>query len=225
MKHTLNLLLLLITINTRAQTTERIQINVGNFMVPQKEGIKHFFYPFIRNIGGSYIHQFDSRFSLRASYNQWFRLLNIGLPVKIHLNGYYEPFKQPQDLRIGDIDRHFNYGAIDLEIIYQLLPIKRHELYTGVGISYTWGKYSKYTSIYNHPGYPDWVASLTTTKHYDLGLIAELGYNYMIFKNRVNIGISETVKGYTSLPFQFYTNVNLGYNFNWGMKKKTAQKK
>jgi hypothetical protein len=216
--------LLLFTTTGRTQTTERLQINVGNFVVLQREPVQDFIYPFIRQIGGSYTHRINSTLALRASYSRWFQLDEIG-GNPFGYNAYYEPFKQSEDIRLGDIDAHYDYQSIDLAATYQLLQTKRHELYAGAGISYTWGVYTEYTGIYNEPGYPDWLFRLADRKHRDMGLITEIGYNYMLFKKRINVGVSETVKGYTSLPFQFYTNINMGYNFNWGMKKKTGHKK
>ena len=53
-----------------------------------------------------------------------------------------------------------------------------------------------------------------TEKRSYLGGLAQAGYNYFLFKKRINIGASLAVRFYPTLPVQYYTNVNLGYRFN-----------
>jgi hypothetical protein len=81
------------------------------------------------------------------------------------------------------------------------------------GISYIWGKRTKYT------GY--------LPNEYDyrkIGMLAEAGYNYNFCHHRLNIGLSETMKAHNGVPVILYTNLNIGYNFNWKNKKSAPAK-
>ena len=179
---------------------------------------------FVRQVGISYAHQVKDRLSARVSYMEWFNIQNIGTGSRI--DGYINPRKKSMDIRLGDIQSRGAYRSIDLAVVYQLLQVKKHELYVGGGISYTWGWYSAYTRAdYDRLSPHEGVFELAYRKHRDLGLLTEVGYNYMIGKkSRINIGLSETVRVYTTMPFVLYTNLNIGYNFNWKAQKNAAAK-
>jgi hypothetical protein len=132
-------------------------------------------------------------------------------------NGYYNQLDLPY--AIGDVLNRYDYNMIDFAAIYRKTIAKKHELYAAAGLSYAWGKYIEITNRHNEPGYPDWIFESESRNAKHLGLIAELGYTYLL-TNRINMGVSESIRAYNALPIQLYLNVNLVYSFNWGASKK-----
>jgi hypothetical protein len=192
--------------------TARLQLNMGNFTVPYNLD-KNIFNGFFNQAGISYSHQLTGQFSIKASYNKWM-LLSIRYPI--YAIGYAERLKQPF-YEVGQILGRSGHNMIDVSGTYQHKLNHKHALWAGLGVSYTWGKYSEITKIYNGGWGRELRIEQKKSKH--IGLMAELGYNYFMLNNRINIGASESVRAYPNMPLQLYFNLNLGYNFSWKKPK------
>ena len=218
MKRKLILLVLLSIANNVFAQSERLQYNTGNFHVT-KAAYNVLFKPFVRQVGLSYEHKLNSAFSMRAGYIRWFTLNQFSSFRPTHGNGYTEYYNPYSDYAVGEVSNRFNYQMLELSGIYQNKFCKRHSFFGAIGISYSCGKYDELISAYRAPGYSDWLLEYETKKGQHLGLVGELGYNYFLCDNRINIGVSEAVRVYPNLPAQLYLNINIGYNFNWTKKK------
>lgn len=216
MKHFMKIAMAVLLLSkTVAAQSEKLQLTLGQFYVPQAK--EEHFMPKLKNldvrqIGASYTHRFDKNWALRGAYTQWFRFLNLQSGFEKTGNGYYNKLDFPY--AIGDVLNRYDYKMIDLSAIYRKPIALRHEIYAAAGVSYAWGRYIEITKRHNEPGYPDWIFESETKKAQHLGLMAELGYNYLL-KNRINIGVSEAIRAYHALPIQLYFNINFGYSFNW----------
>ncbi|MBL7756997.1 MAG: hypothetical protein JNL59_06380 [Chitinophagaceae bacterium] len=194
---------------SQAQTTERIQINGGNFVVPQQGLQKGFFRPALSQLGISYLHQFNSRIGIRLGYTEW-----------VSINSFYAPQTVPasqfmSEAAYKEYKEASFYSAmksIDFSGTYRIVAQKHHEVSVGAGLSYIWGQQTKYKGIF--------------PIEYDyrkMGMLVEAGYNYT-FPCRLSIGLSETLKAHHGVPLILYTNLNIGYNFNWKVKKNAGAK-
>jgi hypothetical protein len=194
--------------------TARVQLNMGNFTVPY-EFDRDIFNGFINQAGISYTHQLSGSFSIKASYNKWILFSNA---YPYSFNGYGA---RPQQslFSVGRIIRRYNHNMIDVSGTYQHKLNHKHALWAGLGVSYTWGEYEYVKSFYKPFGNSDAILDVESKSAKYLGLIGELGYNYFMFNNRINIGVSESVRAYPNMPLQLYFNLNLGYNFSWKKPK------
>lgn len=194
---------------SQAQTTERIQINGGNFVVPQQGLLKGFFRPALSQLGVSYLHQFHSRIGIRLGYTEWVSSSSSNAPQTVPASHFmseaaYKEYKEPSF--------YSAMRSLDFSGTYRIVAQKHHEVSVGAGVSYIWGKQTKYKGIFPN--------------EYDyrkIGVLVEAGYNY-IFSRRLNIGLSETLKAHNGVPLILYTNLNIGYNFNWKAKKTAGAK-
>ncbi|MDI9320959.1 MAG: hypothetical protein QM530_10890 [Phycisphaerales bacterium] len=219
MKRKLNLVVLLfIALHGSAfAQKERVQFNFGNFLVPKNEK-KVFEIPLLRQFGISYSHEICPKFAIRATYNMWYDWHNFSsLKPILQRAGFYDDYLST---KIGARERVFDHQMIEISGCYQNKFYKKHSIYGSIGISLTWGKYNELVSAYSEPGYLDWLLEYETKKSQHLGLVGELGYNYFICHNRINVGMSEAVRVYANLPAQLYLNLNVGYHFNWATRKK-----
>jgi hypothetical protein len=81
-------------------------------------------------------------------------------------------------------------------------------------MSYAIGKNTVTESINNIPWAIDWVVQSTVEKKSYLGALAQVGYDFFLIQKRMTLGLSETMRLYSGLPIQYYTNLNIGYNFS-----------
>jgi hypothetical protein len=75
------------------------------------------------------------------------------------------------------------------------------------------GKNTVTESINNIPWALDWVVQSTVEKKSYLGALVQVGYNFFLMHKRITLGLSEAMRLYSGLPIQYYTNLNIGYNF------------
>lgn len=192
------------------QYTDRIQITAGNFIVPQGEGEK-MFKPFLRNVGISVQKKLTPHFSVGLYYNKWYNWNKLYRFIPSNGNGYYEKGTF-YTWKAGDIRARFDYQLIDIIGNYGV-QYHHHELYAGAGISYATGKNDKITSVYQNPGYHDILVQSKTERGHYSGLVGQIGYDYLVFHNRINVGVSGALRYYPALSLQYYANINVGYNF------------
>ena len=217
----IRLVILLFAFGTQALAqTERIQLGVGNFYVPNSYD-NALFKPFLKQLGLSYSYELNNSFALKANYTRWFRLNQISSFKPSRGNGYTEEFNPNSEYTVGEISNRFNYQLFDLSCVYKMQLKSKHELYGSAGLSYTWGKYDKIITAYRSPGNLDWLIQYQTLDGRHIGLVCEFGYNYLIVNNRINVGLSESIRAYSGLPVQLYFNLNLGYNFELIAKRKS----
>lgn len=192
---------------SQAQTTERIQINGGNFVVPQQGLLKGFFRPALSQAGFSYLHQITPRIGIKLAYSEWISVWEYNAP-KSTVSGRFAAAHQ---------DEASNYysGCTSVDIIasYKIVTHKHHEVYVGSGPSYIRLERTEYSGYFP-----------LSYNHRKIGIVAEAGYNYTFCRQRLNIGLSETMKAHKDVPLLLYTNLNIGYNFNWKVKKNTTAK-
>lgn len=188
-----------------------IQATVSNFYVPA--GVEEkMFKPFMRSLGIAYTYAFTDRVEVQTTLTLWFNTYRFS-PFKRTLgNGYYET----TGWRKGVVKNRFDYNLVDINCNYNLMQTPRQTIYLGTGVSYCKGKNTVTESIVQIPGAMDYLIEVREeTKSY-FGMVAKVGYQFYPFK-RIGIGVSETVRKYSSLPTQFYTDVRIGYRF--GLRK------
>lgn len=193
--------------------SSRFQIHVSNLFVPN--GVQPFnSKPFIRNVGFLIGQNIGNRFSINFTANKWYsRNSLIGFGVK-EIDGYTEDIGGFESWDKGDILRRFRYSFLETSVGYELPIFRTHALYAQLGVSYTFGYNEVILSAYQYPGAIDWLIKTEVVKANYLGGVAQIGYNYLFFKSRINVGFSETLRLYPSMPLQWYLNLNLGYNFS-----------
>lgn len=194
--------------------TERVQLNIGSFCVP-KGSDEQMFKPVVRQIGLSYTHAVNECISLQASYLKWYNWNKLDGFIPLHGNRYAEQLGAIETWKPGDVQSRFDYQFVELSALYTLPCSASQELYAQAGLSYSWGYNDKVKYTYHEPGAFDWLVESETEKSSHLGGIAQIGYNYFLFKRRINLGVSAAMRYYPKLSAQYYTNVNVGYNFSY----------
>src|SRR5690606_39071361 len=177
------------------------------------------FSPFIRNTGISFSNKISPSVSLHLGYFRWFSQTSfVGQFSKLG-NGYSE-LSSLEEAKVGDVHYRYDYQFMDASVTYSMVDFRDQEVYLGLGASYAFGKDVLLKGKFRlDPGYEDWLVSYEDKNVSYLGGMMQLGYNYFFFKGRMNAGVSGTVRYYPSLPVQYYTNLNIGYNFSLLKKK------
>jgi hypothetical protein len=114
----------------------------------------------------------------------------------------------------GDIRARYDYRFFELSGNYTINENAFGASYAGVGMSYAMGENTVTESINNIPWAMDWVVQSKIERASYFGALAQAGYDLFLFEKRMTLGLSETMRLYSGLPIQYYTNLNVGYNFS-----------
>jgi hypothetical protein len=199
---------------SQAQTYQsRIQLTASNFYVPK--GLEEkIFKPALRSVGIAYLHQITPKIRVGAAYSVWYSWNKLSNFIPVDGNGYYEDVGPMDVWKKGDLRARYDYRFFELSGNYTISQTALGESYAGVGLSYATGKNTVTESISNIPWAIDWVVQSTVEKKSYVGALVQAGYDFFLFRKRMTLGLSETVKYYPALPLQYYTNLNIGYNFS-----------
>jgi hypothetical protein len=98
-----------------------------------------------------------------------------------------------------------------------------NQINVSAGISYAFGKNSVLSSVTSFgPGY-DVIVHYTEVKAHYWGAVWEVGYNYYLFKQRFNVGMSLSGRYYFKQFQEYNLKLCFGYNFNVAHKHNTAR--
>lgn len=205
------LVILLKPLSLIAQYDSRVGISISNFYSPSF--LNNGFRVPIKAIGGSIQHSFYKGLGVKAGCQLWFD------PFDSYVGS--TPFDLPMIDRDYKIAPRWDYKMFDIGMMYSK-PYKRHEVVADFGFTLATGK-NFVMSVFQYPGYPDRHDSGETVKVTYAGVKYELGYNYLLFKKRMNAGLSVSSRNYFGKDAftQYNLNVNLGYNFNLLKRKQT----
>lgn len=139
----------------------------------------------------------------KGSADWWHRQHDIG--------DYYDPS--------GRLDKMVDCRFIDLGGSYIYDIHKRQRLSVSLGFSYAVGRNDYTTLIIWAPGPPVGMGDLsryeydTRWKGYLGGVIA-VGYDYLLWKNRINVGVDASLRKYEG-DFPLFTNYGFHAGFNF----------
>lgn len=212
MKSTILLFIgLLLTHICYAQKDARVQLQLGNWSSPDDErGLLGADAP-VNSIGLSAEYRIYKNLYGKLTYQRWQTILRYG-PL-----GYWFDDKDPpmrtEPGAIGHIYDRYDYNIIDALASYRF-SFKKSDIYAGVGLSNASGIDYVLTEVYTYgPGY-DLLVNFEEYKASYWGPSWELGYNYRLSKDKLNLGVSFGGQHYKS-DFNLYTlKLNAGYNFN-----------
>lgn len=199
--------------NNPAQNNTNIGLQLGNFVSPQFYNRGTFSRP-IKVLGISASEALYKNFGIKFGYQFWIDPFGA--------NVYGKPFEMVISDKDADIRSRANYQIFDLGCMYRK-GSTRHQVFGDMAISFASGENEVITGIYQQPGYPDRLIEMELQKAKYTGLKCELGYNYLLFKNRMNAGVSVSSRNYFGKDAftQYNLNVNFGYNFNLIKRKQT----
>jgi hypothetical protein len=209
----------------KSQHNTRIQAWVGIYNSPDQDDL-HENYDYLFNCyGASLQHKFHSDWSAKISYNTWyfFNMYGFGDPSGPRIySTVTEDIGPIHTWKKGDIEQRIGYQFIDAKLGYTLNLKKNKELFLAAGGTYAYGQDRVIIGVFGFPGYPDLLIEGTEVYRRYWGATWEIGYDYLMLKNRINAGASINAR-YIFRQFSEYTlQINLGYNFNqpFGKKKK-----
>jgi len=113
---------------------------------------------------------------------------------------------------VGQFFAREKYQFIDAYGKYTL-DFSRNRLYGRLGLSYANGYRWDIIDVYQVYGYE---VRTTVGRQRDnkVGGVASIGYDFLFFKRRINLGISTTARYYGNSYQQYELSLNIGYNFN-----------
>jgi hypothetical protein len=191
----------------------RIQLTASNLYVPK--GLEEkMFKPALRSVGIAYLHQLTPKIRVGVAYSAWYSWNKLANFIPVDGNGYYEDVGPMDVWKKGDVRARYDYRFFELSGNYVINQNAFGESYACVGMSYAIGKNTVTESINNIPWAIDWVVQSTVEKKSYLGALAQVGYDFFLIQKRMTLGLSETMRLYSGLPIQYYTNLNIGYNFS-----------
>jgi hypothetical protein len=129
---------------------------------------------------------------------------------------YYElvtvrPFRHETT---GKLLAHGRQTNLDFGIAYQLYTYHRHKLAAQVGASFSRVNDIYMTSFVQVPGYDDAVVWLEMKRAFYFGALADIQYNYALYKDRLHIGVYGRGRAYNkSFPFQLNYGLLVNYSF------------
>jgi hypothetical protein len=199
---------------SQAQTYQsRIQLTASNFYVPK--GLQEkIFRPALRSVGIAYLHRLTPKIRVCVAYSAWYSWNKLSNFMPVDGNGYYEDVGPMDEWKKGDLRARYDYHFFEMSGNYAVNQSSVGELYVGIGASYATGKNTITESINNIPWAIDRIVESSKKKRSYFGALVQAGYDFFLFRKRITLGLSETVRYYPSLPLQYYTNLNIGYNFS-----------
>lgn len=116
----------------------------------------------------------------------------------------------------GDVYTRYNYKMADVYALYKWnVGHGQHYVNVGAGASYCWGKddFVKYFNVNPAPPY-DISVILDQRKASYWGVVPCVGYDFLFFHNRINIGPDLHARIYSKgMPVEYDLNFHFGVNF------------
>lgn len=201
-------------IKAKKQYNNSIKLLTGDFFTPNAtrgEDIRP-----INQIGIYYERRIYKNLHAGFGYAQWEKwnmFTRFGLKeyytIPEYKVGSYTPI-------IGQLDYRSDYKMLDFYGFYKYhLSGRRHYLNIGLGLSYCWGLnfYLEYMSP-PHSGINDGQISFLLKNEHYYGLIPSISYDYLLLKNRLNIGLDTRARYYWYRPKpQYDISIHAGVNF------------
>jgi hypothetical protein len=194
------------------QKKNNLQIQVLGNYAPTKEYSDFSFYP-MNGIGIQYERRINKGFGIALKYSQWTNQdLMKALERPLFRENFIVPGTGEKNDGGGVLTTYSGYRFFDLSGTYTRELNKWHRFTFRQGLSYTTGQ--------NEYIYPTDVfvpthtlrSELETGKHF--GGVTDISYDYLFWKQRINIGINIGVRYYVGLPWINYTGgMHLGFNF------------
>lgn len=187
---------------------DELKFSLVHFIIPRKDYTKE-----LQNeLGISYERQILKHWKLGVGYYYW-RHISREEPSK-H-TGIYEGIASI-DPKVGDLYYRLDYKLWDLYILYRLIPTNsHHKLNVGIGLSYISGKNEYVSSYFRYPYFPyeSFIDYSVKMEGY-FGIVPQLNYSYLFFKNRLDAGIDIKRRFYFSWSQPYYeVAVHIGINF------------
>lgn len=113
------------------------------------------------------------------------------------------------------LTRRINYKMVDLYGFYKLQLRSKQIVNLGLGVSYCEGLNEYIEDIVVNPEDSlDAIIYSSTKTENDIAVLPSVGYSYLLFKNRVDVGIDVKCRYYfRSFPTQFDYGFHIGFNF------------
>jgi hypothetical protein len=161
-------------------------------------------------MGGFYERRVYRNWWVGAGYMKWKswgresmnKLLSVQEPFYVHGHSRY-------------ISRRTNYKMVDLYVIYKLHLQDKQIVNFGLGVSYCEGLNEYIEDIVVNPEDSlDAIIYGSAKTENDIAVLPSVGYSYLLFKNRVDVGIDVKCRYYfRSFPTQFDYGFHIGFNF------------
>jgi hypothetical protein len=209
MRYRIGMLILVLISYTQiyAQYPARVELQFANFFSPHFNNDRPFSTP-VKALGIGFSYKLHYNLGIKIGYQRWVN------PFGASIVG--TPFEMVVWDNHSAVQTRNNYNIFDVSGIVSNFR-KRHEVFADAGISYASGKNEVLTSVYQEPGYPDKLFYTEMQNANYAGVKYEFGYNYLLFKKRMNTGVSFSGRNYsgTNAFDQYNLNINVGYNFNF----------
>lgn len=207
MKEKIMLLCLLCGFLDTSAQKNRLEIGIGGYrfsnVIMQQNDI-------VNSLSLNYSRKISESFSAFIQYSR--------LPVKGWLL-VQEEYAMAIEA-IGKIENRSKYNYFDLGAAYNMLTIKKHHLNIGFGPSVAYGANNYLINALWTPPTPEEPNGHPFHAEYEkkmeayIGALLNLKYDYVILKNRVNLGADLAVRHYfNAFPFQINYGIHMGYSF------------
>lgn len=161
-------------------------------------------------MGGFYERRVYRNWWVGAGYMKWKswgresanKLLYVREPFYAHGHNHY-------------ISRRINYKMVDLYGLYKLHLQDKQIVNFGLGVSYCEGL-NRYIEdiVVNPEDSLDAIIYGSAKTENDIAVLPSVGYSYLLFKNRVDVGLDVKCRYYfRSFPTQFDYGFHIGFNF------------
>lgn len=192
----------------------RIKQFIGNFYTFDTRTYSYL----VKQVGFYYERKVHRNVFLGVGYAQWhippllyYNSLNTldRLPVNVH----EQRIQHFPEMAFGDLVSRYDYKMLDGYFFYKKTIQNRHSIDIGAGVSYCWG-YNAYLKYFYQRTLSDATFDLESRAVHYWGFIPALSYNYLLFNNRMNIGVDLKVRTYSNRPkAQYDYGINIGFNF------------
>lgn len=180
---------------------------IGNFYIRESRGLG---IP-VTQIGLYYERKGYKNLYIGAGYMQWEALKIFTAAEEVQVD---EDPTLPYIPIIGKLESRQAYKMADGYVFYKYnLPTTRHYINVGIGISYCWGT-NLYLKYYKQGTATDREVAYDWREEDYWGLMPVITYDYLLFKNRMNIGLDIKGRYYSGRPkTQYDYGVHIGVNF------------
>lgn len=156
----------------------------------------------------------------RLLNNNWYRFVQCKRLPMLNARYVLASVNYVTQENIGKIFRHHNYNYFDVGVQYNILQHKQHiiSFIGGISLAYGTDRYLEKAYWIYGQGYPEWGhivhLEFRDEKATYWGGVAGIKYDYLFWKNRINIGPEFAARYYTNgFPYQFSYGLHIGFNF------------
>lgn len=166
-----------------------------------------------QTIGASYERRVYKNWFGGVGYMQWKDL------TRLRDKGFYyvDAEEKYKPIEVGDLIYRLSYKMADLYAFYRwkVYRNERHFINTGIGASYCWGLNNIVQAHWINWQPPmDEVVYLRSEEVSYWGVVPYFAYDFLFFKNRINIGPDIRARFYSGRsPAEYNINLHLGVNF------------